>query len=618
MPKTPHAAALLEGSVSNLLAAYRSRQITPGEVIDHIVATSEAMADNPIWITPPDKVRLKSYLDQLAGSEPGSLPLWGVPFAVKDNIDVAGMPTTAACPDYAYQPATSAFVVQSLIDAGAIPVGKTNLDQFATGLVGVRSPYGVPINPALPDRIPGGSSSGSAIALACNLVSFALGTDTAGSGRIPAAFNGLIGFKLSKGLLSTRGVVPACRSLDCVTLFTHNIADAALVASVAATFDSRDPFARTNSPDNAFGAHVQWQEPLTLAVIKPDQLDFFGDTAYADAYHKTISHLEQGGVQFTPIDFEPFMTAANQLYDGPWITERYIAIRELLENSPEAILPVTRTIIDAGKERSATEVYESIYQLTALRKQCLTMLSGCHALLTPTAGKHFSHKELTADPIGHNQRLGRYTNYMNLLDMCGLAMPGLDTPSDSPFGLTLVGDSFQDARLLAIGAGLEQILRPQTQEEQDEIPPFKDPAYMYLAVCGAHMAGLPLNHQLTSRGAVMIEATESASRYRLYALAGGPTMRPGMVRVNEGGRAIKLEIWRMPSAAFPSFMGLIPSPLGIGTVETASGSSVLGFICEQAGLIDATDITEFGGWRSFLASKSQEPQTPSHSPDNND
>ena len=603
MPESPHVATFLEGSVSDLLASYRSGQITPGEVIEYIVTTSAAMADNPIWITPPDRARLQIYLDRLADTEPDSLPLWGVPFAVKDNIDVAGMPTTAACPDYAYQPTASAFVVQCLIDAGAIPVGKTNLDQFATGLVGVRSPYGVPINPALPDRIPGGSSSGSAIALACSLVSFALGTDTAGSGRIPAAFNRLTGFKLSKGLLSTSGVVPACRSLDCVTVFTHNTADAALVASVAATFDATDPFARPNSPDNALGAHSQWQDPLKLAVINPDQLAFFGDADYADAYQETIRRIEQDNVQLTPIDFEPFVTAANQLYDGPWVTERYIAISELLERSPDVILPVTRAIIGAGKERYATEVYESIYRLAALRNQCLTALSGCDALLTPTAGKHFSLKELEADPVGHNQRLGHYTNYMNLLDMCGLAIPGLDTASGLPFGITLVGDSFQDARLLAIGARLEQILRPQTQPDTDKVPPFKDPADVYLAVCGAHMADLPLNHQLTSRGAVLIEATESAAKYRLYALAGGPPMRPGMVRVNEEGRAIKLEIWRMPAAAFAGFVGLIPSPLGIGTVETASGKRVPGFICEQAGLIGAIDITEFGGWRSFLASK---------------
>ena len=281
-----------------------------------------------------------------------------MPFAVKDNIDVAGMPTTAACPDYAYQPTASAFAVQCLIDAGAIPVGKTNLDQFATGLVGVRSPYGVPINPALPDRIPGGSSSGSAIALACRLVSFALGTDTAGSGRIPAAFNRLTGFKLSKGLLSTSGVVPACRSLDCVTVFTHNTADAALVASVAATFDATDPFARPNSPDNALGAHSQWQGPLRLAVINPDQITFFDDADYADAYQETIGRIEKDDVQLVPIDFEPFVTAANQLYEGPWITERYVAISELFEKSTDVILPVTRA--SSARVKRCNEVYESI------------------------------------------------------------------------------------------------------------------------------------------------------------------------------------------------------------------------------------------------------------------
>ena len=604
MLESPHIKTFLQGSISDLLAGYRCHRITPEAVIDHIVAESGAMVDNPIWISPPERASLQFYIDRLVDIEPDSLPLWGVPFAVKDNIDVAGMLTTAACPEYAYQPEASAFVVQCLIKAGAIPVGKTNLDQFATGLVGVRSPYGIPTNPSQPNNIPGGSSSGSAIALACSLVSFALGTDTAGSGRIPAAFNRLTGFKLSRGLLSTGGVVPACRSLDCVTLFTNSTADAALVANVAATFDSADPFARPNSPDNTFATYGQWQGPLRLAVIKSDQLTFFDDAAYSNAYHETINRLDQNGIELTPIDYEPFVAAAKQLYDGPWITERYIAIRDLLKKSPDATLPVTRAIIDAGKERYATEVYESIYQLADLRRQCLEALSGCDALLTPTAGKHFSLDELEADPIGPNQRLGHYTNYMNLLDMCGLAIPGLDTASQQPFGVTLVGDRFQDARLLAIGARLEQSLRPRTRHEQDVIPPFQDPADVYLAVCGAHMAGLPLNHQLTSRGAVLVESTESASKYRLYALAGGPPIRPGMIRVNDEGHAIKLEIWRMPAAAFASFVKLIPSPLGIGTVETASGARVLGFTCEQAGLIGAADITDFGGWRSFLASQS--------------
>lgn len=607
MSRSPSIADLLKGSCTELLDAYRARLVTPEEVIDHIVEASLAISDNPIWITAPDKARLTSLLHNLRQADPESLPLWGIPFAVKDNIDVAGMPTTAACPEFSYHPEKSAFVVQSLVDAGAIPVGKTNLDQFATGLVGIRSPYGTPVNPDHPDLVPGGSSSGSAIAIACGLASFALGTDTAGSGRIPAGFNRLTGFKLSKGLVSTTGVVPACRSLDCVTLFTRNTKDAALIAEIACTFDASDPFARPNSPDNAIAAYGRWATPLTLAVIAPDQLKFFGDASYAKAYAATIQRLEQAGVVCKSIDFRPFSDAAKQLYSGPWIAERYVAIADVLEQSPDAVLSVTRSIISGGKDQKATQVYESIYELAALRRACLSTFTDCDALLTPTAGKHFSIAELDADPTSHNQALGHYTNYMNLLDMCGLAMPGLDTDSGKPFGITLVGDRFHDTRLLAIGAFLEDKLQIKSglsnEPNLTTVPPFKDPAVVHIAVCGAHMSGLPLNHQLTSRGAVFVQATKTSPHYRLFALAGGPPMRPGMLRDNDGGKRIELEIWSVPAAAFASFVSLIPSPLGIGSVETASGEMVLGFVCEQSGLVGATQITEFGGWRDFLLSQ---------------
>ena len=609
MSTTQEVLAHVGGSIADLLAAYRSGKVTPHQIIDAIIATTSADTDNPIWITPPDRTTLQPYLDGLAHNDPSDAPLWGVPFAVKDNIDVRGMPTTAACPAYRYQPEASAFVIQRLVDAGAIPVGKTNMDQFATGLVGVRSPYGIPVNPQTPELAPGGSSSGSAIALACDLVSFSLGTDTAGSGRIPAGFNRLTGFKPTRGLLSTRGVVPACRSLDCVSIFTRSAEDAARVAAAAAVHDPQDSFARPNPAHNALSDFGRWSNELALGVIEPNQLAFFGDAAYTNAYAETLTQLQKQGVALKPIDFRPFVRAAEQLYEGPWVTERYIAMEEILDRSPDKIWPVTRQIVSGGRDRSASEVYRSIYALAELRSLCAAALASCDALLTPTAGKHFSLAELEDDPVGHNQSLGHYTNYMNLLDFCGLAIPGLDTAAGRPFGITLVADTFQDTRLLAIGTQLERMLHGEAQatdhgeHRANALQTFKDPAYVNLAVCGAHMAKLPLNFQLTSRGGVFIEATRTSATYRLFALAGDPPMRPGLVRQDTdsmGASAIELEIWRLPVSTFASFVEGIPSPLGIGSVETESGAQVLGFLCEQAGLSGATDITEFGGWRAFL------------------
>ncbi|RZO69715.1 MAG: allophanate hydrolase [OM182 bacterium] len=601
MPGSEEILQRVGGSIIDLLEGYRSAQFTPHEVIEAIIDASSEMSGNPIWITSPDRAIIQPYLDRLMETLPHSLPLWGVPFAVKDNIDVLGMPTTAGCPAFTYQPKTSAFVVDRLIKAGAIPVGKTNLDQFATGLVGVRSPYGIPVNPCTPDLVPGGSSSGSAIALACGLVSFALGTDTAGSGRIPAGFNRLTGFKPTRGLLSTSGVVPACRSLDCVSVFTRSTSDAAMVADTAAIFDQGDAFARQNRANNAFSSHGRWSGALRLAVIEPEQLTFFGDAGYADAYRRTIQRLEAEGIKTLPVDFRPFIQAAEQLYNGPWITERFIAMEDVLNQDPDVVWPVTRDIVSQGQSRTAAEVYRSIYELAALRNACIAETAECDALLTPTAGRRFTLAELDCDPVGPNQSLGHYTNYMNLLDFCGLAIPGLDTESGQPFGITLVGDRFQDTRLFAIGAYLESILHGDTGAAG--LQGFKDLAHVDIAVCGAHMAELPLNPQLTRRGAVFIEATKTAEEYRLFALAGGPPMRPGMVRDSADGKAIELEIWRLPAEALATFVADIPSPLGIGLVKVQSGDHVLGFLCEQAGLSGAREITDFGGWRSFLAAK---------------
>lgn len=600
---------LVSGSIHALLEAYRQQQVRPEEVIEAIIEKTSVMSENAIWITPPSRALIKPFLDQLDNKPLSTSPLWGIPFAVKDNIDVAGMTTTAGCPAFAYTPESSAFVVEQLIAAGALPIGKTNLDQFATGLVGVRSPYGVPFNPSTPTLIPGGSSSGSAIAMVCGLVSFALGTDTAGSGRIPAGFNRLTGSKLTRGLISTSGVVPACRSLDCVSLLTRDTKDAALVAATTVVLDRQDPFARPNISANAFAGCGRWSGKLALGTIRPGQLEFFGDDDYADAYRRTIALLAISGIDIQPIDFTPFQKAAAQLYEGPWVSERFIATADILKREPEAVWPVTRQIVEGGQFRTAAEVYRSIYDLAALRLDCIATLQSCDALLTPTAGKHFSNAELKANQLEPNNQLGHYTNYMNLLDFCGLALPGLDTKGGLPFGVTLVGDRFQDTRLLAIGARLEEVLHPSEDlvgpATSNTLPSFKDLAMVDIAVCGAHMADLPLNPQLTSRGATFVETAQTANQYRLFALAGGPPTRPGMIRDHEDGTSIELEIWRLPGEAFASFVAGIPSPLGIGLVSLQNGQQALGFLCEQAGLHGATEITQFGGWRAYLKHNNQ-------------
>jgi allophanate hydrolase len=595
---------LLAGSLSDLLTHYRGGKVTPEEIVQAIIETASSMHDNPIWITPPNKAAIQPFLDRLTKANRNALPLWGVPFAVKDNIDVAGFPTTAGCPEYEYEPHASAFAVEKLIEAGAIPVGKTNLDQFATGLVGVRSPYGTPINPEAPELIPGGSSSGSAIAVACGLVSFALGTDTAGSGRIPAAFNGLIGLKPSRGLISNDGIVPACRSLDCVSIFARETADTALIASIVVGHNPKDAFSRHNKDYNRFSTVGRWPSKLTLGVLPDDQLEFFGDSEYASAYHTTIQTLADHGVQFKVVDFSPFVSAAAQLYEGPWVTERYLALADVLNEKPDAFLPVTRKIIEEGRSKTAAEAFLSIYSLADLRLRCLDILQECDALLTPTAGKHFSIDEVAAEPINANSKLGHYTNYMNLLDLCGIAIPGASTPSGRHFGVTLVADAFKDTRLLSIADKLEGFLRDPFLRSTDTISDrgleHQDLSEVALAVCGAHMKDLPLNFQLTERNGRFVETAKTASQYRLFALKGGPPARPGLIRDSSSNTAIDLEIWSLPADTVGSFVAGIPSPLGIGTIEIEDGRRVLGFLCEQAGLAGAEDITALGGWRAYL------------------
>ncbi len=582
-----------------LREAYRAGTRTPTDVVLEALERASA-ADPAIWISRFDEPALRAAA-RAVESGARDLPLYGIPFAVKDNIDVAGLPTTAACPGYAYAPSRSSPVVERLVSAGAIVIGKTNLDQFATGLVGVRSPYGVPPNAFDARYVPGGSSSGSAVAVAKGLASFALGTDTAGSGRVPAAFNNLVGLKPTRGGISTRGVVPACRTLDCVSIFALCAADAADVWAVAAGFDAEDPYARE--------AGAIPPERRSFAV--PRMLEFFGDPAAEELFATASARLEALGFQRHEIDFSPFAEAAKLLYDGPWLAERYATIRDLLARSPQSILPIIRTIVEPGARLAATDVFAADEQLRRIARRIAPLWQTVDFLLLPTAGTIYRVAEVEADPIRLNTNLGRYTNFVNLLDLCGLAVPAGFRPDGLPFGVTLIAPPFAEPRLLAIGGELQQAAGLPLGATGHPLPPPRaavaPAAGLPIVVCGAHMEGLALNHELTGLGARLLARTRTAQRYRLFALPGGPPHRPGLVRTEEGGAAIEVELWDLPFAEVGAFLARVPAPLAIGTVELADGRSAKGFVCEAYAVANARDITSLGGWRAFLASPLRAP-----------
>jgi allophanate hydrolase len=590
-------------SIDYLLAAYRSGTLTPGAVLGRIREQAQACRDGNIWIRLLGEAETAPYLEALARCDPGELPLYGIPFAIKDNIDLAGIPTTAACAEFAYTPKQSAYVVERLIAAGAVPVGKTNLDQFATGLVGTRSPWGAVRNAFDPRYIAGGSSSGSAVAVAKGLASFALGTDTAGSGRVPAAFNNLIGVKPSRGLLGASGVVPACRSLDCVSIFTLDSKDAATVMTMAAACDPQDPYAREARPGPPA------RERFRFGVPRAEQLEFFGDDAAAALYHEAVKRLVELGGEPVTIDLQPFLETARLLYQGPWIAERYAAVEDFIENHGEAMLPVTRQIIAAGRAIGAVETFRGLHRLQALRRTTDAILRSVDFMVTPTAATIYTIDAVNEDPVTLNSRLGYYTNFMNLLDCAAVAVPAGFRADGLPFGVTLFAPVFHDAALLAYAARLHHAGGLTLGATGRSVPAPPDAAacddVIRVVVCGAHLQGLPLNHQLTERGARLIAATRTASRYRLYALAGGPPRRPGLVRVASGGEAIEVEVWELPLAELGGFIAGIPAPLGIGTVELEDGTWHKGFICEPCALEDAVDITAWGGWRAWLARQDQ-------------
>ena len=595
-------------TIASLLADYRSGTRSPSGIAQSIVAQDRTGIYATAWIHRPDPVVLIArarQLEEVLRADPRALerlPLFGVPFAVKDNIDVAGMPTTAACPAFSYTPERSATVVEKLEAAGAMLVGKTNLDQFATGLVGTRSPYGPVPNAVCPEYISGGSSSGSAVAVARGLASFSLGTDTAGSGRVPAGLNNIVGLKPSRGLLSARGVLPACQSLDCVSVFALTTPDAMAVFDVARGYDAADPYSRRlNLWPVACG------DEFRFAI--PDPLEFFGDASAERAFMAAVGLMQGLGGKASKVDFAPFLETASLLYEGPWVAERMAAIRPFFQAKAAHIHPVVREIIGGAEKHSATDLFQGITRLQGLRKATAHVWDSIDVMVVPTAPTAYTTEQVLSDPFETNRRLGYYTNFVNLLDLAAFAVPASLRVDGLPVGITLIGPAGSDRQLADLAQRFHQRTGLKLGALSDSLPPPVSIGVgedsVLVAVVGAHLQGLPLNHELTQRGAKMERATRTAPRYRLYALPGTTPPKPGMARDPNGGSVLELEVWRIPSSTYGAFVAGIPSPLGIGRVELEDGQWVQGFLCESWALAGAEDISHFGGWRAYLASRAK-------------
>ncbi|AYD03984.1 allophanate hydrolase [Neorhizobium sp. NCHU2750] len=597
-------ASLPAFDIGSLLDFYRNGG-SVADIVERVFDRIAEVDDPGIFIHIADKQSVLAEAGKLGSFDPQK-PLFGIPFAVKDNIDVAGMPTTAACPDYAYPATVDATVVRLLKRAGALVIGKTNLDQFATGLVGVRSPYPIPRNAIDPALVPGGSSSGSAIATAQGIVCFALGTDTAGSGRIPAGLNNIVGLKPSVGALSAAGVIPACRTLDCVSIFALTVEDAWAVFSVAARPDASDAYSKT-VPAIGFGSAPA---TLTIGVPAKEDLKFFGDTAMEAAYAEALSTLTELGHRLVEISFSDFYKLADLLYEGAWVAERYAAVKEFFDVHEESFHPVTRKIYGAAKALSAADAFDGFYALQALKKKLEPVIDALDLFCVPTAPRHYTVAELEAEPIRENSRLGTYTNFVNLLDMCGIAVPTGTRKDGLPASVTLLAASGKDgltatiARDLHVASGLPLGATGWAQPVPAIIEPENSADDMIdIVVVGAHLSGMQLNHQLIELGGEFSRVASTSSDYRLYALAGTVPPKPGMVRAKVGqGKEIDVEVWRLPPAAFGRFVAAIPAPLGIGTISLADGTSAKGFLCEQVAVESgAIDISHHGGWRAFCA-----------------
>ncbi|MGW6277549.1 allophanate hydrolase [Kribbella sp. NPDC055071] len=517
---------------------------------------------NNAWISTVDPV------------EPRPGPLHGLRMALKDNIDLAGVPTTAGDPRNTTPATHSAFVVDRLIEAGAVPLGKTNLDQYATGLVGTRSPYGACHSVFSAEHVSGGSSSGSAVAVASGEVDFALGTDTAGSGRVPAAFNRIVGIKPSRGLVSARGVVPACRSLDCVTVLARSVRTARRAFEVMVAFDPDDAWSRRYE---SLPHHRPGRDPSSPAVIGVPDVALELDPLHEQAWQQTLDQADRLG-DVVKVDVRPLLEAAELLYSGPWLAERWLAFGDKLDDSP-AVDPTVRTIVRAGAALTAADAFAGFDRLAALARASEHLWTQLDALLLPVTPGHPTLAEVAADPIGANSRLGRFTNMVNLLDLCAVAFPGPDRADGLPFGVQLLAPAGHDRVLIDLAdlwCGPEEVL---------------------LAVAGAHLSGQPLNHELVRRGGRLVAAARTASSYRMY-LVDGP--RPGLTPSGDPGPGIEVEVWSLPTAELGGFASTVEPPLAIGPLELSDGRRILGFVGTADAADPARDITSYGGWRAYL------------------
>ncbi len=579
-------------TISELRKDYLDGTRRCADVIEEIFAMIRIDGLTPVWISLADENETVAR----AGNVDLSLPLAGIPFAVKDNINVQGLRTTAACPSFAHAADRTATVVQKLLDAGAILIGKTNMDQFATGLVGTRTPFGACSSVFDPRYISGGSSSGSAVAVARELCAFSLGTDTAGSGRVPAAFNNIIGMKPTRGLLSTSGVLPACRSLDCISIFAASVNDAHLVWNIAQGFDRNDPYSRS-VPQGADAA------PWTVGPFRfgvPDEfgLEFFGDAEAEELFERAAEQLTRGGGIRTTINFAPFREAAELLYSGPWVAERSAAVGQHILDHPQDVNPVVAQIILSAARYKAEDAFRAAYRLESLKRKTSEIWADLDVLLLPTAGTIYTHDAVREDPIRLNSNLGYYTNFVNLLDLAAIALPAGFRRNKLPFGVSLIGPAFSDAGLLRLG---HRFLKPTADASLDA------PGCVPVAVVGAHLAGQPLNHQLTDRGARLAKRCKTSVDYRLFALADTQPAKPGLLRQpGFHGPGIEVEVWNVPAAELGGFVAGIPQPLAIGSVKLDSDEWVKGFVCEPVSLVSATEITRFGGWRNYLSSSSSD------------
>lgn len=593
-------------TLMDIVAGHQSGDRAIADTVERVFQRLEASADPAIFISIRERDAIAADIRAVEGDDT-SLPLYGVPVAIKDNIDVAGLPTTAACPAFSYMPERDAEAVSRLKRAGAIVIGKTNLDQFATGLVGMRSPYGMPRNPLRSDLISGGSSSGSAVAVARGIVPLALGTDTAGSGRVPAGLNNIVGLKPSLGLVSTRGVVPACRSLDCVSIFALTAEDAFSALSAIAAPDSDDAFSRPLP----LGPMPLVPTSMRIGIPRPEDRIFLGDAQAADSF-ATACHLAQTmGATLVEVDLTPLFDAVKLLYDGPWVAERTAAVGEFISRHPGDVHPITKAIIEQGTAKSAVETFRGLYRLAELRGAASKLFASFDALMVPTFPKPCTVAEVEADPIGANSLLGTYTNFVNLLDLAGIAVPVSLASDGTAHGATLLGPAGRDAYLASLGGALHRrsgLALGALGARNTSAPPCSDapaPSEVEIVVVGAHLSGMPLNGELRALSARFLSAIDTAADYRLFALAGTQPAKPGLLRVAAGaGTRIAVETWALSVEAFGKFVSSVPAPLSIGTVRLADGRGVKGFLVEAEAVTDARDVSAFGGWRAFVAAQS--------------